>query len=253
MQLQQIDYARALPNQKRRRAMRRVATGLAALLITILAIKSAPRAWRHVQILYWQQRAMTYSPPADQIVYDDDPAETSRVRASNPSVIAGDDGELFEFAAPWDRLYQLISPPGRRANATLFLHELTNSNGERRLVVVELRPWTTFTLDGKSYISWTLDCVILAPGTLSRYPHEDMPSLNREYPMGALSDGRSTRWYAGQADPHDPSHFTIRTVIGGKSATVDGWFRDDHVDFSDDFTLTSPAPSSSAISPPSAR
>jgi len=113
--------------------------GVGALLVATLIVKSAPRAWRHVQILYWQRQAMNYSPAANKIIYDEDPVEAAKLQAADHSLIAGGHGEVFDFATPWDRLYQLISPPGRRPAATLFLHERTNSNGERRLVVVEFR------------------------------------------------------------------------------------------------------------------
>ena len=35
------------------------------------------------------------------------------------------------------------------------------------------------------------------------------------------------RFYAGQADPADPSHFTICYAIGGHPGTLDGWLQAD--------------------------
>ena len=34
------------------------------------------------------------------------------------------------------------------------------------------------------------------------------------------------RIYAGQADPADPTHFTIRYVVNGKTAVIDGYVGD---------------------------
>ena len=126
-----------LPSHKRRRLARRIVFGIVTVLVLWLAIKSAPSAWHHVQILYWQHQAMTYTAPADRVVYDDDPADAANLRKANPSLITDAHGEVFDFAKPWDRFYWLISPPGRQFAATLFLHAMQNAEGETRLVVVE--------------------------------------------------------------------------------------------------------------------
>jgi hypothetical protein len=39
--------------------------------------------------------------------------------------------------------------------------------------------------------------------------------------------GKSLRFYAGQADPKDPSHFTIDYDFDGQRGTIDGWLTDD--------------------------
>lgn len=226
MQLQQIDYAPALPNQKRRRAIRRVVVGFAALLIAILAIKAAPRAWRHLQILYWQHRAMTYTAPADQVVYDDDPSDAAKVRASNPSLTVGSSGQVFDFAKPWDRLYQLVSPPGRQASATLFLHELQNSKGERRLVVVEFRPNSRAK---KPTTPPQFDSVVITPGGLAQDPVERIMFGPQQVILVDHLPTTSVKWYAGQLDPRDSSHFTIRGVRGTQPVSVEGWLKDDWV------------------------
>lgn len=248
MQLQQVDYAPAPPNQKRRRAIRRVAVGLAALLTAILAIKSAPLAWRHVQILYWQHRAMTYTAPADQVVYDYDPYRYDpkgavKLRGLNPSLAVETNGDLSDFAEPWDRLYQLMSPPGRKPAATLFLHQRRNSLGQSRLVVLEFRP-ATGTIIG--VVGSQLQQALVRPGTLIRSPIEELTSLPG---LPADEERPPIRWYAGQPDPRDESHFTVRGIHRGREVLVDGWLRNETLELS----ITSPAPSSSAKSPPTAR
>ena len=35
------------------------------------------------------------------------------------------------------------------------------------------------------------------------------------------------RWYAGQCDPSDDSHFTINFQLDGKPGVLDGWLRND--------------------------
>jgi len=202
--------------------------GFGVLLVGALIVKSAPRAWRHVQILYWQRQAMNYAPPASKIVYDEDPVEAAKLRAADHSLITGRNGEVIEFAEPWDRLYQLISPPGRRPAATLFLHERTNDKGERRLVVVELRPvWVD--VDRRQYPAWKFECTCLSPGGLFQDPRDNF-LMGQGGEIGAVPIGeKNTKWYAGQTDNGDPSHFTIRGLRNGAPVSVEGWLRDDHV------------------------
>lgn len=250
MQLQQIDYAPALPNQKRRRAIRRVAMGLAALLIAILAFKSAPPAWRHIQILYWQHRAMTYTAPADHVVYDDDPADAAKLRTSNPSMATGPTGDVFDFVEPWDQFYKLLSPPGRIPAGTVFLHERTSATGEKRLVVIEAVSADSVQPLGRS--NSVFRCTVFQPGGLFDLPTDKNPVFEFSGPINLRTSG-PFNWFAGQADPTNSSHFTIQGFWKGQRVQVDGWLRNDHVDFSDAVPLTSPAPSSSAKSPPSAR
>lgn len=232
MQLRQIDYAPTLPGQKRRRVIRRVAFAIITVVLVTLAIKSAPAAWRHIQILYWQHQALTYAAPPDQVVYDDDPADATKVLASSPSLITGTTGDLFEFARPWDRFYQLQSPPGRRPAATLFLHERMDSDGKRRLVVVEVMP-RGFDLAWGMKIpdAIILRTVVIEPGGAFQSPQE----INRPpvyLPINELSLQRKCKWFAGQADATNPAHFAINGVIDGKAIQVDGWLRRDRVDLS---------------------
>lgn len=194
----------------------------------MIAIKNAPSAWRRVEILYWQHRAMTYAPPADKVAYDDNPREAAKLCAAGHSLVTGPHGEVFDFPKPWDRFYSLISPPGRKQVATVFLHELSNPNGDRRLVAIELR-----SLDYSDRLS--LECfeeTVFEPGGLMRDPKEKM--INARDPKGSavLRYFHNAKWYAGQADPHDHSHFTIHGYRDGKPITLNGWLRkDDLVEF----------------------
>jgi hypothetical protein len=236
MQQPQIDYAPDLPIHKWRRTARRVTVGAIALLIVFLAAKSAPSAWRHVQVLYWQRQAMNYSPAADRVVYDDDPAEAAKLRAADHSLIVGGHGEAFEFATPWDRLYQLISPPGQQPAATLFLHERQNRKGERRLVVVQAQPYggsiPLFSNTPGSVRQpnqpFAMDAVVLLTGTAFRLPRElGGERASTAIPAFIFPEPTHFRWYAGQVDPLDSAHFTIRGLMNERPAIVDGWLRDD--------------------------
>lgn len=230
----QIDYAPALPGQKRRRRIRHVAVGVVALLVAVLILKTVPRAWRHLQILYWQRQAMGYDAPVDQIVYDDEPMEASRLLSAKGKMIAGSGGSALLFAEPWNQFYRLVSPPGPMPAATLFLHERRNSKGERRLVVVQERSILWSGLFAVSIASPTpkqpvaIGGAVFVPGSAFSTPTEvgtDRPWVT--VPTRSIVLPIHFRWYAGQADPRDDSHFTIRGLMDGNPITVDGWLRDD--------------------------
>jgi hypothetical protein len=222
MQPPQIDYAPAQPGQKRRRFVRRIAFAIATAVLIIIAIKSAPSAWHRVRILYWQRQAMNYAPPADHVVYDDDPADLAKLRRLDPALSVGSNGSLFAFAKPWDQFYQLVSPPGRQAAATLFVHRMQNSKGEERLVVLELN---STSAPGAGTAPHRYCVSIFQPGGLLNDP--------QELSSGALViDYAHTinRWCVGQVDPHDPSHLTIQGIENGHPTMLEGWLRDDWLD-----------------------
>ena len=231
MQQLQINYAPAPPAHRRQRLARRAAFVIVAAIVVVLAIRSGPSAWRHAEILYCQHRAMTYSAPADKVVYDDDPSDTTKLRAGSPSMTAGADGEVFEFAKPWERLNQFISR--RLPSATCFLHERTSANGDRFLLMVELRRGVGIVTDSQKYQIWDFDYVLVKPGGLSQLPEDVSPehgaSLTGESALGAVARARCTRWYAGQPDAKDPSHFTIHGVSDGKPLQLNGWLRNGHI------------------------
>lgn len=235
MDAPRIDYAPALPSHRRRRLVRRVLIGSLVVVLAALAVGIAPSAWRRVQISYWQHRAMSYAPAGDEVVYEENLLEAAKLRAADRSLIVGSRGEVIRFAPPWDRFYQLVSPPGGKASATLFCHERRNTRGERRLVVVSqepLGPWNelfTASAAPRRFMDqpFPIACEVFIPGTLFENPQEVDSPAHATVP--ALPSDKPTyfRWYAGQADPQDASHFTIRCVIANKTFTVHGWLRDD--------------------------
>jgi hypothetical protein len=238
----QIDYAPALPSQKRRRIIRSFAMGIAALLVAALIIKSAPRAWRHVQILYWQHRAMSYTRPSDAVVYDDDPRVAAKLLRTDRTLMSTTGGAVFDFAVPWDKFYRLVSPPGGQPAATLFLHALRNANDQRRLVVVYAQQMPTWdlvfgrqTAPSPTQRHLLVGASVFVPGSAFRDPVEmnfDRSSISSAAPAFLIFQGRRVQFYAGQSDPHDESHFTIRGIEDGKPIAIEGWLlANDRVEF----------------------
>jgi hypothetical protein len=147
-------------------------------------------------------------------------------------LVAGGHGEVFQFVRPWEHFYQLVSPPGRTPAATLFLHELTNATGERRLVAIELRPLNSMLDPSDAYQVFLdrFELMIFEPGGFMRNPQQKSAPFPQTEVTAVQTWHRKTTWFAGQPDPKDPSHFTIRGVRDGVPVKVDGWLRNDWVE-----------------------
>jgi hypothetical protein len=80
------------------------------------------------------------------------------------------------------------------------------------------------------------DCILAAitPGDFSSRPkHEWKSNESRIHPIDGYKVPLAVRIYAGQPDPNDPSHFTIRYQMWGKEDILDGRLGND-----DQVTLT---------------
>lgn len=156
-----------------------------------------PAALRHAELLYWQGECLSYSAPADELVYDHDRS-------------------IQLVPKQWSHFYSIFSPPGFVSEATVFMHELKKQNGDRRLVIVDFLPKS----DG-NLLQYPR---VFIPGTTGRLP-EEIPQHSN---IAALEFPQSdTRLFAGHVDPVNPNHFTFRVQQGKKQTLFDGWLQND--------------------------
>jgi hypothetical protein len=199
-----IDYAPPLPIWSRRPVRRAIAVLIPLILLTTIVARWGRPALSHARLLSHFYQCERYNPPPDLVVYDNN---TASVAASvRPST-------------PWDGFYGIYSPPGRQPWPVLFLHKRTNSRGQRRLVVVEGWPVPIH--------KFGLTASVLRQSTPFTTPQMTVSNEMKMLPALVELGDRSLRWYAGQPDPADPAHFTIRYEINGTPGTVDGWLSDD--------------------------
>jgi hypothetical protein len=219
-------------------------------------------AWRQVQILYWQRACMGYGRSADTVVYEEEPTAAAKLLASGgdygaylllrqyPKSPIGPTISAAAATAPcWVKLRTVSGIrvgiaqyssrtswiPGKTLGgdgAILFMHECRSPGGHRRLVVINYCPdtnsFTPWFFEGDSY-----DPYVVSPASLTA----QLQSLGK----GSGVDVRSTwpgtpplvRMFAGQPDPGDPAHFTIRYQMWGQEDVLDGRLMDD-----DSVTLT---------------
>jgi hypothetical protein len=190
---------------------------MATILIAALLVSTSwwgPPGLRRVRFLYWQHRCLAYTSAPSQLVHDSNASKNTLVPPE------------------WMNFYALYSPPGFNSEGTVFLHEMSKPNGERRLVAVDLTHSLALT-DALVLVSR-----VFAPGTMFQPPQE-MGDVYFSAPVIAGPDGGKV--FAGSLDPSDASHFTFRTDDGSDVVTHDGWLQnDDTVRFSTRRTTTKP-------------
>jgi hypothetical protein len=176
-----LEYAQRPPAMRRWRW--RIVFAALAVVLAALAITRGPAVWDRAMLLYWQRQCMNYRAPADQVVYDTSSADP---HAHVPEAAR----ELFARAEVRG-LYQM--------EGVLFMHRLTSPGGVRRLVIV------TFWEPGAPSAPNAVSVYVIDPFGWRRPGTVEMPEVN-----GLPRLGKSLKIYAGQIDPDDLSHFTIR-------------------------------------------
>lgn len=259
----QLEYAPAPPLHRRKRFRRIV------LLVVLCALvypgwRFGPRVWAKGRLLYAQRRCLNYERSADWVVYESrqpqatdllnrygyypilSPAQfTGGSLQQPPAVAAYVPDELNEFER---RVSGAPSPP---SSAVLFMHELRDKAGRRRLVIVRRGA----TVYGPVFSAFDLSATLFAPATLSSDLSVVVSASPRMWAYNGpamLLSSEGLCFYAGQIDPGDAGHFTIRYEMEGKEGVVDGRLneRGDEVEF----TIVSgpaapPSPWSSPLAP----
>jgi hypothetical protein len=242
----QLEYGLA-PPRRRKRVIRLLMVGV-SLLIAVAAWQWGGIVWNQLPILFWQRQCMRYSASPDQVVYEEDPGEVQKllargyVRYKLSRGALPDPTPVKSFAAAaelptcWKRLTEMVPPRNPQqavtSGAILFLHERTSPRGNRRLVCVRYYA-ETYSFTPRFIEGYNTDENVITPGTWSTLPtwtaHPMMIDVLSSFPRHPPR----VRMFAGQADPDDPAHFTIRYQMWGKEDVLDG-----RLDDSDGITLT---------------
>jgi len=226
-----LDYA-PRPSRKRRR-------WAWAVLLTLLAAL-ALGAWvrrrdiggmiNQGRLLYAQHRCLTFDPPADRIVYEDDPAKAQAMLSERDYFFPAAPGKKPVAALYWPRVYRDWPEASRyhlwSTPALLFMHEMKTPAGERVLVYVVAEYDTKF---GDSLLV-RVQAVDPATWKKASSPSHGLvtrmvkPSADRE----PYQPNRTcyVRVYAGRVDPADPSHFSIPYEGSGHRGVMEGRLRD---------------------------
>jgi hypothetical protein len=210
-----MNYSPRPPTHQRR--WFRGALALAAVACLVPALwRWGPAAWRRARVLYWQHRALAHTAPADQVVYDDDPADAAKLAKASPDYVAlgGSGVPIARWAREWKEFSAASSPPGRLPCAVLFMHERHVGAAGPRLLVVSL-------YSAGNTAPAELETEVIRPGGPISSP---VPAAGDVWMSQRWTDPKNrVRFFAGQLDPTDPSHFSIRFDLGGVRHTLDYW------------------------------
>jgi len=191
--------------------------------VTIFAVRLGPQAGERAVLLYHQRGCLNYTAPPDQVVFDSDPARVVKLANDPNFVISG--GRAFrrspeDWLALSRELPSGFSPPA----ALLFMHELRAPGCAPRLVVIEQGGNSAnpeyFLVPGG------FDHRVLEPAGIQHALNDVTGPCSGNTPL-APSSRSAFRIYAGQPDPADPSHFTIRFTADGVTRVVNGHLKAD--------------------------
>lgn len=229
-----------------RRTLRRLIR-LTPLAIVLLTVASAvlislqwPWLWYGSRDEYQWHRWLRFTMPPTKVVYEEDPMKAASLQTLPPYPNSAYFGERGSTSGTWKDYRSrrggppvIYFPPSIQKLSIQrmglgFLHERSNSHSPRSLIWVQLgwrsqRPpnWD----DSKGLPPRTE--VFLAGRRCTHdecVPPDSMLDvrLNWNYLRIPLRPDQIMRIYAGQPDPDDAAHFTIKYEIDNLPGTIDG-------------------------------
>jgi len=236
----QLDYAQA--PRARRKILRRAPIVLLIVAAGIATWRFAPAAMRQVQLLSRERKCLNYSASTDQVIYEEDPIKAAELMIGNTEyAMYPINREPPPFECPvftnaaahvpacW-REYQSITMIGMiqaasRYGTIAFLHERTSPSGNRRLVCIRyFADPSTFVAEPLAGFNY--DAAVITPATLIKQPQAAIQTYFIDVLSSWPKHPPRMRMYAGQIDPNDASHFTIRYEMWGQSDVLDGFLDD---------------------------
>ena len=207
-----LGYA-PVPSTRRRwaRRLRRAWPAYLLLALIGLGIGFGPRAWRHWPLLRLQERCLTANLPMDRPMIEGDLTRSSALAVSHPGEYRFDSNRLaFRVEPLWAQLGASLNIAGAGSEPTLFIHERFTPSGKRRLLVVEgLVSLTVIEPAG-----WFNAAKVLKSGSVIR-PDDDRLDV-QSLALIMMDGGNIT---SGQADPADPTKFTVVATYHGIAGT----------------------------------
>jgi hypothetical protein len=169
--------------------------------IVIAAVLWGPGIWRHAEFLYWQRRCLTFTQPADHVVYELAPGKIIHSEACLPAM----------------RFDPSLN------GSTVFLHEMRRPDGTRLLVSVSLLPNSPSEVAGPDFHAY-LHALTLNEWTVATTPQK---LANSEFVYWGIADDHHWKIFAGQPDANNPSHFTFDFEEDNVRGTCDAWLKND--------------------------
>jgi hypothetical protein len=200
----------------------------------VVARKWEKAAWQQGVYLYWQHRCMTYTAPADKIVYEDDPVVATKLIATGANYYPP--GRLLFDESWWPTPPRSWRPPALYAApelerlsvayptercGTLFVHERRTIGGIKKLVVV----WIGCASFGPNEHYVVLSGEAITP---ARFAIGSTVIRSRYGPDISLrlKSSDHLQVFAGRPDQKEASRFAIAYLLNGKPGVIEGELMD---------------------------
>jgi hypothetical protein len=200
--------------------MRWIVVWIALGTVLILLAWGMPKVVKQYQAISCRQQCLDYQAPPDQVVFEEDPAVLPTL-ANVPLYEQGVGGRLHIIPQLWKR-----EDPSAPSQGTIFLHARTSPSGHVRLVAldVNVQPGMWIASTGDVEDKSLLETVIV-PG--QGFSHDTIKQNSKNIMWICPSHTVPMRFFAGQPDPTDASHFTVDYQRSNSRATLDGYLNDD--------------------------
>jgi hypothetical protein len=232
-----LEYAPGAPVRRRRR-IRRLGAACLVLAIIALAIWRGPSALQRIRHAWYLYQVMHYHAPEGLVVYEEDPNRAAALLRQDPAyrtlnnnpALYGQNGNLAFTSYFVRAITQLDSLGEILPDEPLFVGVRKSPGGLERLVIIA--PPYNGMRAGPQGASGDVQ-VSLYPISATFGGNGLNRGVGSCFAIGdrSIADKAAgsfyVRCYAGQADPADSSHFTIRYEIDKQSGIIDGYLLDD--------------------------
>jgi hypothetical protein len=182
------------------------------VVVVAAGIKWFPQVNEHVLLQVWQRRCLNHHPPADQVVYTEDPQRSAALLADGQyQSMPTSTPAAFLVPKYWADLYATVSPPGLKSHGTVFLGRMHSANGVERLVAIDM------VIENPARDDVLLVTRVVEPASLLGRPRVVQTTGSRfvSYHL------RDKPVAPAQVDAQDPTHLLL---FDGR---IHGWFQPD--------------------------
>jgi hypothetical protein len=172
------------------------------LIVCAIALYWIPAGIDGLRQFYWQRQCLTFTQPPAHIVWE----------------VNGGMPVHQESCAP---VINFMNVPALPSNAIIFSHELRSPDGSRWLLILSVTQSSRTAQFGNFQIYGEVGNLSIPPsrlcGNVYTVPPDTAVHLKRSH----------WKFFAGQPDPANLSHFTFAYDLDGQRHTCDGWLKND--------------------------
>jgi hypothetical protein len=210
--------------------MRRFVISAAILIaVAIVVFRFGGPVKAQLQLLRQQSKWLNHLDPPDTVVYEEDPAEGSKLLATGRydrvpygGTFAGTDWDPVALTANQDKPWSVC----------LYEHRATSRSGSERAINIHCQTVNEEELGHGRVMK--LSAMVMQKASLWPGSRLRVLAVTEVVLLENLGGGDYVRFYAGQPDFDDAAHFTIRYQFNDKPGVIDGTLNAD-----DTITLTS--------------